>query len=194
MVFMGDLSLFFKRFLKNPRQLGTLAPISKKLAHKAALCIPTPSKAKIVDFGAGTGPEIQAFLDMGVKAENIIAIELDPELARHLKNKYPQIKVIEGDASLAHTLIPKAWHGQVDVVFSAIPFAYIPQSVRENITEAAFSILHPKGRFLHLTYSLWSPLEAYKKDLIVSLWANVPPAFIWRYFPKANQVEYKKAA
>ena len=191
---MSELSIFFKRFLKNPKQLGTVAPISKKLAHKASLCIPHPSKAKVVDFGAGTGPEIQAFLNMGVKASNIVAIELDPELAHHLKQKYPDIRVIQGDASQAGSLIPKEWRGHVDVVFSAIPFAYLPQEMREKITEAAFSILHQKGRFLHLTYSLWSPLENYKKDLMVSLWANFPPAFIWRYFPKSNEVEYKRAA
>lgn len=191
---MGEYSLFFKRWIKNPRQLGTFAPISKRICKKAALCIPNPSKAKIVDFGAGTGPEIQAFLDAGVKPENIIAIELDTEFATYLKNRYPQITVVHGDVCYAKDLIPKSWNGQVDVVFSAIPFMYLPSAIREKITEVAFSILHPKGRFLHLTYSLWSPLESYKKDLLVSLWANLPPVFIWRYYPKAEQINIKKAA
>lgn len=179
----SESSLFFKRWIKNPKRLGTLAPISHRLADLAASCVLSPNTIKMVEIGAGPGRLTRALLTAGVRPEALKAIELDKELCEFGKKAVPDVDFILGDAQNLADLLPKEWVGDVDVVFSTIPFMYLPEEIRRNITEAAFSVLKPGGDFLHLTYNYWSPLDgmSYDQKKLASLWFNVPPAFIWRY-------------
>ncbi len=180
----GETRLFFKRWIQNPKRLGTVAPISVRLANMAASCVERPTHIKLVEIGAGPGRLTRSLLKAGVKSENIKAIELDPDLCRFSRESIPEVDFIEGDAQYLKDLIPTHWVGQVDVVFSTIPLMYLPRDVRLNIIEAALSVLRPGGDLLHLTYNYWSPLDGilgYDQKKMASLWLNLPPAFIWRY-------------
>ena len=183
----GESALFLKRFFKAPTQLGTIAPISERLADVAAACLLAPSKMKVVEIGAGPGRLTRALLKAGVTPENLKAIELDEELCAFAKATLPQVDVIQGDAQYLPKLIPASWVRQVDVVFSTIPFAYLDSKTRTAICEAAFSVLRPGGQFLHLTYKWSSPLkEDYTQTRLAGLFWNIPPGFIWRYEKKED--------
>ncbi|MBX9977923.1 MAG: methyltransferase domain-containing protein [Alphaproteobacteria bacterium] len=190
----SESALFFKRWLKNPGRLGTLAPISYRLADLAASCIQHPKTIKMVEIGAGPGRLTRALIKAGVKPESLKAVELDSDLCDFGKKAVPGVDFIQGDAQYLKELLPQEWIGHVDVIFSTIPFMCLPEDVRRNITEAAFSVLKPGGDFLHLTYNYWSPLDGmpYDQRKLASLWLNMPPAFIWRY--KKQQDPLLKAA
>ncbi len=190
----GEASLFFKRFLRNPARLGTLAPVSERLARLAASCVSLPSDGKIVEIGAGAGRLTRAFLGAGVKPKNLKAIELDPDLCAFAKENIKSVDFIEGNAKDLATLLPKSWIGSVDIVFSSIPFMYLPREMRAEITESVFDVLKPGGDFFHLTYNYWSPLEGmgYEQRRCATLWANFPPGFIWRY--RKQMIPHLRAA
>ena len=183
--------LFFRRWLKHPFQVGTLAPITPKLARLAAQAVSNPD-GLYVEIGAGTGRLSRALLQQGVKPENLALVELDPFFCSFLNQTLPSVLepdqslpfVIEGDAAKLPDLLPAHFIGQVDVVFSVIPLMYIPTSVRQAIIEAAFQVLKPGGVIIHVTYNARSPLSFMPnlhQHRLGQLWLNLPPGFVWHY-------------
>lgn len=182
-ILSGESLIFLKQWIKNPGRLGTLAPISNRLAQKAAACIENPSHQRVVEIGAGPGRLTRALLHTGIQPHNFKAIELDPNLCAYAQQSLPHIDFIEGDAASLPLLLPKDWIKKVDIVFSTIPFMYLAAHKRTDIVNAAFNVLKPGGILFHLTYYWGNPLQHMMLDAsrATSVWFNAPPAFIWRY-------------
>lgn len=178
--------LFFRRWLKNPRQLGTLAPISVKLsmlAAKEALSQYKPG-TPVVEIGAGTGRLTRALLHCGVLAEDLTVVELDRQMCAFLRKSIPHIHVIEGDATHLPDLIPPEICEKVGVVVSAIPLMYLNEKLRKSLMNAAFSILKPEAKVVHVTYNPKSPLTFWsgvKQNRVAATWFNFPPGFVWQF-------------
>ena len=188
-------ALFFRRWLKHPLQMGTLAPISSKLANLAASCVADPG-GLYVEIGAGTGRLSRALLKQGINPENLALVELDPFFCNFLTKTLPSVLkkddplpfVIEGDATQLPNLLPANYIGQVDIVFSVIPLMYLPNAARKAIIEAAFQVLKPGGIIIHVTYSAKSPvgfMTDLEQNRFGKLWVNFPPGFVWHYQKKA---------
>ncbi len=184
--------LFFKRWLKHPLQMGTLAPITPRLAKLAASQVKDPS-GLIVEIGAGTGRLTRALLARGVKPENLVLVELDEDLCSFLEQTLSELpeckssspKVIHGDAAKLAEIIPSSFVGKVLTVVSAIPFMYIPEEARKNIIKSCFEVMVPKGEIVHVTYNPKSPLafmNTIQQERVGSLWYNMPPGFVWKYY------------
>lgn len=188
--------LFFKQWLKSPIQLGTFAPISLKLAHLAANQLDITAKTTIVEIGAATGRLTRALLAKGVNIDRLAMVELDQTMSDFLKASLCDLyqskthpKVIQGNAEALPQLIPTSWIRKVDYVVSTIPLAYMDEDMRERIIQSALDVLNPEtGSILHITYSPVSPIRFMEGELlqkrVVSLWANMPPGFVWRFTPK----------
>ncbi len=178
--------LFFRRWLKSPRQLGTLAPISIKLsmlAAKEALSQYTPG-TPVVEIGAGTGRLTRALLHKGVQAQDLTVVELDSEMCDFLRNSIPGIHVIEGDATHLSELLTPELLQKVGVVVSAIPLMYLKEPLRQSLIMAAFSVLRPQAKIVHVTYNPKSPLNFWKnikQSRVAAAWFNFPPGFVWQF-------------
>ena len=188
--------LFFKRWLKHPGQLGTLAPISLRLAKKAAACIENPQSLRIVEIGAGSGRLTRALLEHGVCPSRLKVVELDGELAAFTQKTLPHVDVIHGDASQLKTLLPSKWIGNIDLVFSTIPLMCLEESMRACIINASFDVLNDKGAIFHLTYYPKSPIShmipcGVHQQKMLSVVANIPPAFIWHYKKKDDKIIHR---
>jgi phosphatidylethanolamine/phosphatidyl-N-methylethanolamine N-methyltransferase len=177
-------------------QLGTFAPISLKLAHLAADQLNVDDRTTIVEIGAGTGRLTRALLAKGVNIDKLAMVELDPKMSDFLKTSLQtlyqsktELKVIQGNAEKLPEIIPASWVGAVDYVVSAIPLAYMDETTREHIIQAALDVLNPvSGSILHVTYSPISPIKFMEGEIlqkrVVALWNNMPPGFVWRFTPK----------
>jgi len=194
--------LFFKQWIRHPGRLGTVAPISVKLARAAAAHVSRSNDTGyVVEIGAGTGRLTRALLEHGIRTPKLAVIELDAKLCTFLKETLPAVcptasapLVVEGDAAYLPDLIPASWIGNVDTVVSVVPLMCFPEEKRIAIIEAAFRILKPGGQIIHVTYNPKSPLafsRAYTQKRVMGLWMNVPPGFVWSYTKKdatnANQ-------
>jgi phosphatidylethanolamine/phosphatidyl-N-methylethanolamine N-methyltransferase len=178
--------LFFRRWIKNPRQLGTLAPISLKLATLAAKAAISSYKpgTPIIEIGAGTGRLTRALLKEGVHPQDLTVVELDSQMCDFLRQTLPHIHVIEGDACHLGTLIPAEYVGKVCVIVSAIPLMYLKEEMRRSIIKAAFAVLKPEAEIIHVTYNNKSPLRFWQdiqQSRAAATWFNIPPGFVWRF-------------
>jgi phosphatidylethanolamine/phosphatidyl-N-methylethanolamine N-methyltransferase len=176
--------LFFRRWLKAPKQLGTLAPISKRLAHSAAKLVHDAACVKVVEIGAGTGRLTRTLIECGIKPDNLTAVELDETFCNFLKKSLPQANIIHGDACELPALLGEKLVGKVDIVFSVIPLMYLDSAIREQIMNQALAVLKPGGKFYHVCYTPVSPFkknETIESNRLVSLWMNIPPGFVWEF-------------
>lgn len=100
---------------------------------------------KILELGAGTG-NITAFLIKRYGEENIIAIEFDKDLCNHLKERFPKLKVIQGDAVKLKNLLKT---NEIDLktiigIISTLPLSIFTQEEFEQLEEYFMKILKQK--------------------------------------------------
>lgn len=177
--------LFIRKLFKNPKSVGAITPSSKSLATFMAQCI--KAEETIVELGAGTGGLTQALLDAGIKSSHLILIEMDHDMCALLRRKFPELTIIEGNASkLPELLATYAPHlEEIDAIVSGIPMVNLNFQEQNLIVEACFNVLHDQGRFLQFTYGPTSPLPSKKWGLnakrLGHVLKNVPPAVIWQY-------------
>jgi phosphatidylethanolamine/phosphatidyl-N-methylethanolamine N-methyltransferase len=179
----GDLALFRRRLLRNPRQISAIAPSSRALARAMTLGL-GPNSGPVVEFGPGTGRFTEAILARGVPPERVTLFELDEEFVDYLRGKFPGVTIFNRPAQDAAELVP----GGVAAVISGLPLLSMPPDVREGIVGSAFSILSPSGRFVQFTYGPRAPLPAetiaalnLKVNKGHKIWANLPPATVYRF-------------
>ncbi|MCC7531850.1 MAG: class I SAM-dependent methyltransferase, partial [Candidatus Melainabacteria bacterium] len=84
---------------------------TQKIAESAGLS----ESSQVLDVGTGTGALITHFLSLGVKQENITAVDLSAEMLRRAKERYPKVEFIRLDVLDADALIGKSDH--FDAVF-----------------------------------------------------------------------------
>lgn len=180
--------IFFKRWLKSPKQMGTLAPIGQNLALAASNFI---KPGKVIELGAGTG-RLSRVLCKLIDDKDFAALELDSEFCSFLKETLPSnTHVIEGDARNLSYLLPKQWDKKADTIVSVLPLMYMPKSLRDEIIDEALSCLSSNGVLIHITYNPWSPiLHRYdiEQTKLKTCFKNIPPGHIWK-FRRAIQVK-----
>lgn len=177
--------LFLKRLLRNPKALGAVAPSSKGLARMIARHVTIDESTYVVEVGAGTGRFTRFLLEAGVCATNLIVIELDSELCFYLKKNFPDLTIIQGDATKLHTLLPANVIKNVDTIISGIPLMNLNKDEQLNLFQAFKHTLSPSGQILQFTYAPISTLSHKKLGLTATrighVLRNMPPATVWSY-------------
>ena len=93
-----DALRFFFRWLRKPSQVGAVAPSSAALATALAAEVDVEAPGTVVELGPGTGRVTRALLEAGVDPEKLIAIERDAAFCRLLRERFPAIRIVSGDA------------------------------------------------------------------------------------------------
>lgn len=177
--------LFLKRLIKNPKALGAVAPSSKALAEMVARHVRVDQETYVVEVGAGTGRFTRGLLDAGLSADRLIVVELDRELCHYLRSNFPDITIIQGDATLLDQLLPPEVVCNVETIISGIPLINLNKEEQINLIEAFKNTLSPTGHIIQFTYGPVSPLSHKKLGLVATrlghVFRNVPPATVWSY-------------
>jgi phosphatidylethanolamine/phosphatidyl-N-methylethanolamine N-methyltransferase len=180
--------LFWRRYLHRPLGVGGVAPSGPSLA-KALVEILAPGQEEVVvEIGPGTGPFTRALLAAGVAPSQLILVEFDAEFVRHLRQRFPGVTVVQGDASHLPQLLKEQGHDKVPKILSGLPLRSMPQNVRTAITRAMATSLASQGSLVQFSYFVAPPLaEAEVKACGLTgrraktVVANIPPAFVWHY-------------
>ena len=176
--------LFFRRWLANPLQMGSVTPSSPALCNLITRRIQRGPDEIVLELGAGTGVISRAIVASGVPADRLVVIEIVPAMARLLRETLPGVTVIEGDAWRLAELLAPEWHGRIGTVVCGIPLVLLSLTRQRGLVEAIETVAPTRG-FLHFSYCATSPLPARKLGLSArrQSWTamNFPPASVWRY-------------
>src|SRR4051794_1707944 len=118
---IANPAMFFRRWLANPLQMGSVIPSSDALCRRVVRHTSRAVDEAVLELGAGTGVISRALLEGGVPPERLIVVEIVPEMAAHLRGALPGVEVIEGDARQLPGLLPRHWHGRIGSVVCGIP-------------------------------------------------------------------------
>src|ERR1700733_7397481 len=118
---VANPAMFFRRWLANPLQMGSVIPSSSALCQRIVKHTRRAADEAVLELGAGTGVVSRALLAGGVPPERLIVVEIVPEMADHLRAMLPGVQVLEGDAKDLPALLPNHWHGRSGTVVCGIP-------------------------------------------------------------------------
>ena len=179
--------MFFRRWIANPLQMGSVVPSSPALCRRLVAHARRAPGEAVLELGAGTGVISRALLDAGLPPELLFVVEIVPGMAGHLRRILPGATVINGDARELPALLPARWHGAIGSVICGIPLVLLPLAQQRRFIDAIEAVAPGRG-FLHYSYCVTSPLAAEKHGLEArrEAWTplNFPPASVWRYAPR----------
>jgi len=186
---IANAGLFFRRWMANPLQMGSIVPSSPALCRRVARHTHAAPGEAVIELGAGTGVVTQMLLKQRVvPAERLFIVEIVRDMADHLRAELPAAAhVIEGDARRLPALIPAEWHNRIGTVIVGIPLVLLPFAEQRRFIDAIEAVAPGKG-FILYTYCITSPLDWKKHGLVAKreAWTpfNVPPASVFRYTPR----------
>lgn len=183
-----DLLHFFVQWLRRPGELGALTPSSPALARTLAARAGRDRPGWVVELGPGNGVVTRALLDAGIDPGRLVLVERNASFCRLLRERFPDVRVIEGDACHLGDLLAEAHIAPVANVMSGLPLLSMSRDQRRAVLAQIAGVLEPQGVLVQYTYSPGAPvsedlqqelgLAGKRTDWVV---ANVPPAAVWRY-------------
>lgn len=181
----ANAALFFRRWLANPLQMGSVVPSSPDLCRLIAAQVARAPDEAVLELGAGTGVVTRALLDAGIPPERLLVVEIVPDMAEHLRAALPGVEVVCGNAFDLGQVLPKRWHRRIGTAICGIPLVLLPLAEQKRFVDAVEAVAPGKG-FLLYTYCITSPLPQRRLGLGArrEAWTpwNLPPASVWRYW------------
>jgi phosphatidylethanolamine/phosphatidyl-N-methylethanolamine N-methyltransferase len=183
---IANAGLFFRRWMANPLQMGSIVPSSPALCKRIVAQTRYADDEIVLELGAGTGVISRALIDSGLPPERLYVVEIVPDMADHLRSALPGVQVIQGDARRLPSLIPQQFHGRIGTVVVGIPLVLLPLPEQRRFITAIEAVAPGRG-FILYSYCVTSPLPWKKHGLLPKreAWTplNFPPASVWRYVP-----------
>ena len=193
-----EAALFFVRWLKAPHRIGAVAPSSRHLGRAMARQVRGVGPGPIIELGGGTGSVTKALLEAGVEPERLIVVERDEKLHRILQTHFPRLRVIQGDARQLRRLLAPLGITEAAAVVSSLPLVSMPRMTMNRILVECFALLGEGRPFIQFTYGVISPIARERKGLTgkvtAHIWANLPPASVWRYERRRDGGRVKRVA
>ena len=168
---------FARALVCSPRMVGAVCPSGRALAEALADRVPA-GDGLVVELGAGTGAITRVLLERGISLDRLVAIEKSGPLAKVLHQRFPELTVIRGDASLLATLLP---HNRVDCVVSSLPLVSLPPEERAAVLAAVKAVLRDDGRFIQFSYFRregYMKAAGFVRTEVRRVLRNFPPAWV----------------
>jgi phospholipid N-methyltransferase len=189
----GPKRAFLRAFLRNPREVGSVIPSSRFLAHRLVRAARAQHAKLVVELGAGTGAVTRVLLRVLPPHGRLLAIEINPELADFLRRSIddPRLLVHAGSAEDLAEILAKLGLHTPDVIVSGIPFSTMDRAQGRKILQSARSALAPTGRFV--TYQVRNHVETIGSEVMgkptrhVEL-RNIPPVRVYTWIRREEEV------
>jgi phosphatidylethanolamine/phosphatidyl-N-methylethanolamine N-methyltransferase len=193
-----EAALFFVRWLQAPHRIGAVAPSSRHLGRAMARQVAGAGPGPIVELGGGTGSVTRALLEVGIAPERLVVVERDEKLHRILQTHFPKLRILRGDARGLRRLLTPLGITEAAAVVSSLPLVSMPRMTMNRILAECFALLGPGRPLVQFTYGLTSPIARERLGLTgriaARVWANLPPASVWRYERRREVGRAKRVA
>ena len=179
---------FFKGFLKNPREVGSVIPSSRFLTRRTLDCGDIAHARVIVELGPGTGVLTRHALQRMRPDARLVAIEISSDFVEVLRKEMPdpRLYIHHGSATEIEAALEKVGETKADLVMSGIPFSTLEHGVGFATLQAAKRVLSRDGRFVAYQFrsvvkDLGEPVFGARPETHSGFW-NVPPMkiYVWR--------------
>ena len=182
---LDDEVRFLRSWIEKPLHMGAVMPSSKLLARTMAQYVDRESKGPVIELGPGTGAITNALIEHGVDQKRLVLVEYNPGFCALLRDRYPQAKVVQGDAYALRASLDKVLDAPASAVVSGLPLVTKPMLTRLKLMRDAFLALAPGAPFVQFTYSVAPPipksLPGVSTEASERIWMNLPPARVWVY-------------
>ncbi|MEK8131631.1 phospholipid methyltransferase [Paenibacillus filicis] len=173
--------VFFRQFIRQPRQTGSVTPSSPFLAQCMLDAVPWERTRSLVELGAGTGAITRHIGRMNNNNTRVILFEKEADLRHQLIDQFPLYTCYD-DAGKLQDALRIEGIGQVDCMLSGLPFFNFTPQVREQLMQQIYTSLNPGGLFIAFQYSqqmrkTLSRMFTVEHVHFVPL--NIPPAFVY---------------
>jgi len=186
----ADNIKFLASMIARPRVIGAISPSGPALAKSMASFVDLAREGVILELGPGTGPVTKALLARGVPKERLLLLEYETEFCDMLAERYPGVKIVQGDAYSLKNTLDGHLSGPIAGVVSSLPLLVRPEDDRLRLLRDAFELMGPDGIFIQFTYGMTvCPMPIKHPDIAGDFTAratgpillNLPPARVWRY-------------
>ena len=177
---------FFRGFLKDPRQVGSVVPSSRFMERKIIDFSDLEGARVVVELGPGTGGTTRALLAAMDPGARLLAMDLDPRFTEIVSSiNDPRLIAHTGSAADIGEVLRRYGLAPADVVISGIPFSTMPRPLGLSILEAVRDSLSEQGSFVayqfraevaRLAEKVFGPAS---RSAAVPL--NIPPMRIWKW-------------
>lgn len=130
---MNENIQFLQAFIKNPLKVGAITPSSPELALKMIEGIKPSAEKVVLELGVGTGAITKYLQEVVPDDKSYLGIELDGNLVKSLRIKFPALKIIRGNACDLEKIHQKSGVGKVEYIICCLPFVSLPNEVGEKI-------------------------------------------------------------
>ena len=165
--------------------MGAVMPSGRVLARTMAKYVEIDSNAPVVELGPGTGAITNALIERGVDQKRLVLVEFNPGFCALLRDRYPQAKVVQGDAYALRDSLWDVLSAPAAAIVSGLPLVTKPMLTRLKLIRDAFIALAPGAPFVQFTYSVAPPipksLPGVSTEASERIWMNLPPARVWVY-------------
>ncbi|WP_239618731.1 class I SAM-dependent methyltransferase [Cohnella mopanensis] len=176
-----EARLFLRKFLSNPKQIGSVIPSSKFLADSMVAPIAWHSVQAVAELGSGTGAITKAIFRNALPGTKVYLFEKDLKMRKRLMRNYPDFNCAANAVNLSRILdqgnVPK-----LDCILSCLPFYNFPQPLRDTLMSQIIASLKPGGLFVAFQYSMQMKKQMsdwFRIERIKFVPLNFPPAFVY---------------
>ncbi len=165
--------------------MGAVMPSGRLLARTMASYVDPYAEGPVVELGPGTGAITSALIDHGIDQKRLVLVEYNPGFCALLRDRYPQAKVVQGDAYTLRDTLWDVLSAPATAIVSGLPLVTKPMMMRIKLVRDAFASLAPGAPFVQFTYAVIPPipksLPGVSTEASERIWMNLPPARVWVY-------------
>ena len=182
---LDDEVRFLRSWIEKPLHMGAVMPSGRLLARTMAQYVDADAEGPVVELGPRTGAITNALIEHGVDQKRLVLVEYNPGFCALLRERYPQAKVVQGDAYRLRDTLWDVMKSPASAVVSGLPLVTKPMLTRLKLIRDAFLALAPGAPFVQFTYSVAPPipksLPGVSTEASERIWMNLPPARVWVY-------------
>jgi len=147
----------------------------------------------IVEYGPGEGCHTREIARRMHRDSTLLLLELDPELAGHLRREFrhnPRVHTINAGADQIIAELEKLGLRHCDYIVSGIPFSTMEINKKRALLQKTFDALSPKSTSAFIIYQFTNELRNHAKHFPHAeseyFLPNIPPNFITVFYKLAR--------